>query len=397
MPGGSRDASLSSGTAGFALFFDRLAHSERATGEDASWRDQCVQHTVDAVATEALDETFYRGMSGIAWVLQQFLPADSQGRADDLTQVDELLGACVAHKRDLGIDLISGLVGIGVYFLERLPAPGAIAGVESVVEALYSRAERGGPGEFTWRDPMQFMTDAERQEFPEGRYDLGLAHGVAGIVAFLARAKAAGLLSDQGRELMDGAVPWLMRQAREGSSVFPYWIAPVGREPDTNLAWCYGDVGISSALLNAALATDQPSWRSFALRLADRCVDRSRARPPLVEAGLCHGSTGLAHQFNRLYRATGQMQYLETAKHWYQWTLALRVPGTGFGGFTSTIRDAQRRSVGIASPEFLNGGAGIGLGLLAGLEPTDPGWDRTLLISSLNRQCTNRAVGLSRE
>jgi hypothetical protein len=55
---------------------------------------------------------------------------------------------------------------------------------------------------------------------PRGYYNLGLAHGVPGVIAFLGKVCAVGVACDKARPLLDGAVHWLLEQ--EGPDGFGY-------------------------------------------------------------------------------------------------------------------------------------------------------------------------------
>ena len=53
-----------------------------------------------------------------------------------------------------------------------------------------------------------------RAGLPRGHYNLGLAHGVPGVIGFLGLVRAAGIAQDIARPLLDGAVSWLLAQRR---------------------------------------------------------------------------------------------------------------------------------------------------------------------------------------
>ena len=77
-------------------------------------------------------------------------------------------------------DLISGLVGFGVYALERLPRAGGRECLERVVARLAETAERRPDGTVTWRTGPDLLIDRELESFREGNFNLGVAHGVPG-------------------------------------------------------------------------------------------------------------------------------------------------------------------------------------------------------------------------
>src|SRR5262249_13671757 len=161
--------------------------------------------------------------------------------------------------------LIEGLVGFGVYALERLPRPAATACLERVVDRLAETAERQGEGTTWWTDPA-WPPPETRAGNPRGYYNPGLAHAGPGGIGLLGQVCAAGVAQDKARPLLDGAVRWLREQ--EGPDGFGYWVGPDARRDKARLAWCYGDPGIAAALLGAAGGVAEPGWEAAALAIA---------------------------------------------------------------------------------------------------------------------------------
>jgi hypothetical protein len=113
-------------------------------------------------------------------------------------------------------DLIGGLVGYGVYALEQLPGKLAIECLAQVVNRFDEMAERTAQGT-TWFTAPELLSDWQREICPKGHYNLGLAHGVPGVIAFLGRVYALNRkipravfapLKKKARGLLNGAVSW---------------------------------------------------------------------------------------------------------------------------------------------------------------------------------------------
>ena len=148
----------------------------------------------------------------------------------------------------------------------------------------------------------------------------------------------------------------------------------------TRTAWCYGDPGIAAVLLSAARSFGRADWESEALDVARRSARRSEQAAQTVDAGLCHGTAGLAHLFNRFHQATGDPELGEAALAWTRRTLDMQRPGEGIGGYRSYMT-SEKAADGdwSAQPGLLIGSAGIGLALLAAVSGVEPAWDRMLL------------------
>src|SRR5262249_12379647 len=158
-----------------------------------------------------------------------------------------------------------------------------------------------------------------RPHSPHGYYNLGLAHGVPGVIALLGAACAAGVGVATARPLLDGAVRWLLAQQEPDGAGFSYCIQPGASHPRSpRLAWCYGDPGVAAAVLLAARCVGELAWEREALAVALRAAARPPDQAGVQDAGLCHGAAGLGHLFNRLYQATGEPRLAEAACFWFR-------------------------------------------------------------------------------
>jgi lantibiotic modifying enzyme len=290
-------------------------------------------------------------------------------------------------------DLISGIVGIGVYFLERLQSPRA-APVASdclalIVERLAELASHSSAGT-TWLTNPGHLPEWQRAVAPNGYYNLGVAHGVPGVIALLGQVCRANIGGPRARQLLARSIDWLFARSHTGAgSRFPYWLldgGDRGRGEPVRVAWCYGDLGISAALLCAARCVGDPRWEQRALELARNAAPRRGAAAMARDATLCHGTAGIAHIFNRLFQATGDATFEEAARYWLERTLGMRHANAGIAGYRALgSPDQGQPATWVDALGFLEGATGIGLALLAATSDVEPTWDRLLLISETPR------------
>jgi class I lanthipeptide synthase len=382
-PPGLETGTLADGHAGLALFYAYLARAGFG-GDAGRIAEEYLDAAIESVAANQMLPSLYGGFSGVAWAI-----AHLQDQALDPAEEDpneDIDAALLAHLQRSpwrkNYDLISGLVGFGVYALERLPRPSAAACLEQVIARLAETAERRDGGT-TWLTDPRWLPPWQRAEAPNGYYNLGLAHGVPGAIALLGAACAADVATASARPLLDGAVAWLLEQRLpEGSpSHFGYWAGPGMKAEPSRLAWCYGDLGLAAALLYAARCVGESGWEHEALVIAHSAAARSPQESRVIDAGLCHGAAGAGHIFNRLYQASGDETYADAARFWYTHTLALHQPGRGIAGFLSLEPAGEGQMDWRAEPGLLTGAAGIGLALLAAITPIEPAWDRMLLVA----------------
>ena len=394
------DPSLASGLAGRAILHGYLARAEHGTGH-AEVAARCLQRASAAITDKPMEASLYGGLTGVGWALshlQSRLPGlDGE---EDCGEIDEVLLHHLEQSpwRD-DYDLISGLVGFGVYALERM-APGANAArlaaaacLERVVERLAETAEQQGEGVTWWTNPAWLPVEA-REKTPRGYYNLGLAHGVPGVIALLGLACAAasrgasapGASLDQARPLLEGAVNWLISQQQ--SAGFPHWVQPEAADGPARLAWCYGDPGVAAALLGTAWLVAEPAWEREALAIARRAARRPPDQAGVRDAGLCHGAAGLGHLFNRMFQATGEPGLADAARFWFEQTLQMARPGQGIGGYQAWQLGDDSEPIWVTDSGLLTGSVGIALALLAATTVIEPAWDRMLLTAIPPVACT---------
>ena len=342
------------GAAGVAVFLHAYGDSEGAL----SYLDSALERAADDPPSALL----YVGTVGVGWALEVV-----EGHDDETNDVDGLV------DRALGVawpsaDLIRGITGAGVYLAERRrPLAAAVA-------TLASCATETPQGTTWFVEPATLLPD-RREMFPEGYFDVGMAHGQAGMVTFLAHALAAG--EETARPLLESSVAWLLAQ-RLPEGGYPHIVAD-GRDPKPGrLAWCYGDPGVAVGLLAAGRALNDTPTMDEAVALALLCAGRT-GDPSVVDAPLCHGAAGLAHVFNRLHQQTGEERLATAARYWAEDALARRVPGRPVAGFGSVRPDENDVMTYEPLGGFLEGAAGIGLALLSATSADLPDWDAVLL------------------
>jgi lantibiotic biosynthesis protein len=384
---GERDPSLGRGQAGLALLYAWLARTRRMPQADVPAR-QCLDQAIEAVSTQAMNASLYGGFTGVAWaaeLVDRLLDPDAEDRGE---AVDDALLRLLsrADRWSAPYDLIVGLTGLGVYALQRYPRPVAGECLRRVVERLHECAQHDEHGLYWWTPPAEILDQESRKQYPSGRADLGVAHGVAGPVALLGCICGAGVEQATARPLLEGAVSWLLAHSvpTEAGPTFPVWVAPAFQPSPARCAWCYGDPGIAAALLLAARGVGDAGWEQTAVALACRAAERPASETGVLNANFCHGAAGLAHLYNRMYQATGEPTLGRAALYWLERTLGFyRLARDAGGTWVQGNWDPGRRErwtwTGI---ELVEGAAGVALVLLAAATSVEPTWDRMFLVSA---------------
>ncbi len=381
----SGDATLddmTGGYAGVALFYAYL-QAATANARAADRALEALDLSTSALAERQMLPALFSGFLGVGWIVTHLTRELFEGDAGLATEIDDALRGLLMNVEDrLTFELIYGLAGYGTYLVERLPDPGARGLLDRVVDLLEESRDASG----VWHSDPGWMVPWQREQMPRGCYNLGVAHGIPGVIGFLAAANREGVGDARLARFAEDAVRWTLAQRwNQPSSLFPAFI-PVGGEPyPTRTAWCYGDLGVAAVLLSAAQSFGCDDWKREALAIARAAARRSVEETKVKDSGLCHGSTGIAHLFNRMAQASGDDELRDAADRWYRVALDMRRPGEGLAGILSwndVIEDGK--FVGgewKTEPGFLSGVAGVGLALLAAVTDFEPAWDRVLLVS----------------
>ncbi len=275
-------------------------------------------------------------------------------------------------------DYLHNAGGIALYFLSRKPNPHSEKYLTEYVNILAEHSEKESQT-LKWKSEV-FGKDKDRIRV----YNLSLSHGMASIVAILSKIYKRAINKEKTAQLLNGAINYLLSKQfdiTQSLSYFPNSILPNGDMGNSSrLAWCYGDLGISVALWNASQALNDKKLETKSLEILFHSSRRRNLLENYVrDAGLCHGTAGIAHIFNRMYINTGVQEFKETSNYWFNETLKMAKFDDGLSGFK--VWRTKELGGWINDYGFLEGIAGIGLSLISAVSDIEPAWDEALLLS----------------
>ncbi|TDQ00651.1 lanthionine synthetase C family protein [Labedaea rhizosphaerae] len=399
-----REQSLDRGTAGIALL-----HVERALTGTGSWS---TAHAWIRAATacdiSAADDTgLYLGAPAIAFLLHAANSdnIDHAGRYHKALSTLDAHVEALAHRRvdaatarlDRGestsfadYDVIRGLTGIGRLLLYRAPAAcmsqaNALSRVLRYLIRLTHPRSDGRPGWWVDHHPDPALPT------PGGHANHGLAHGIAGVLAFLGTALRRGVTVDGHHDAIATLGAHLDHWQQDNPSQttpnpagplrrnwWPTWIThddihtghPLQPGPPRP-SWCYGTPGIVRALQIAAIATGDTARQRRAEHVLVGCISDSHQLAHLSDVGLCHGWAGL---YQTVWRAAQDATTSDLPHHLPNLTTQLTRQASQY---------VSRPTTRPGDPTFLTGTAGLALALHTATHNTAPrsGWDACLLIN----------------
>lgn len=386
--------SVAQGDAGQALLCARLHQLFAVDGWDEVGREHLAR-AAHAVSAAQVPTGAVSGCAGLLFIARLIEHNDLTWMVPGLrARTSESALAMVAAMRGRNglevsaFDVISGLSGILACLLPVSDGDEAPPLVPFLVRALVELATTDGEPE-PWHTPPELLYDDEqRQMFPAGNINCGLAHGIPGPLAALSLASLTGQveraavapavtrlatwLTDHATTADDGlAWPTVIPLRRVNGALRSVTRAGAGRD-----AWCYGTPGVARALFLAGSALEVPAWRETAIEAMAGVYQRSPAARFIDSPTFCHGVAGLLQITVRFLRDTGLPMFAEQAEALTEQILASVDPERPMG-----IANIEPDGTPVDSPGLLDGAAGTSLALLSVATGPEPTWDRLFALA----------------
>lgn len=327
------------------------------------------------------NNTFCNGLSGIGWFFQYIINEkilDQKDVDELLIQIDKVAyNSALKSLKQYNHDFLHGATGNAVYLLERVDKNKDVRQyLSEILRGLQKISKKDKKGIY-WEESMFYTNDNQ------GVINLSLSHGLASKIILLSKLYNQKINTKIVKELLEGSIKFMLKCKfkQENTFLFPTIAESNNHSNFSRLAWCYGDLGISIALWQAGVALQNENIKQEAINVCLHTTKRrTREETGVVDAGICHGTAGIAHIYNRMYRNTGRNEFKEAENYWVEETLKIATFKDGLAGYKSYQSEefgGWKNDYG-----FLEGISGIALVLDSHLHPEiEPTWDRCLLLS----------------
>ena len=330
-----------------------------------------------ALENDGSNHKFADGLAGICWGINHLVNKKIIDTDVDLLFEDLEIPLLAESENDMRanfFDFIHGGLGASIYAFDRLDNIKAKIHISKTVNYIYEYAEILNE-EVKWKTIININEGVEKIE-----YNLGLSHGIPSIIWVLCKSYDSNIETEKCSQLIKGSINWILKQKLNINSIslFPSAIE-IGRlQKHSRLGWCYGDLGIASIIWQAGKSLNNEVWKAEAIKIMTHASNRKNFKDNgIFDAGLCHGTAGIAHIYNRFYFETKLKKFKETANFWIGETLKLASYNDGLAGFKS-----MSEGMGYVNEySLLEGVSGIGLALYSHISDEEPTWDRCLLLS----------------
>ena len=264
-------------------------------------------------------------------------------------------------------DFLHGAIGAGLYFNKK--------GNEDITNELIDYLDQTADKNLTshiyrWKS----IIDHQKKEKV---YNISLSHGCSSIALFLSR-----IISQQKNnidnkkciDLLKGCIKFILSQKFEDKgklSIFPS-VSLSESAASSRLAWCYGDLGIGYAIYYAGKTLFNDDWIRKGIDIIKNTIGRKTKETTFIyDAGICHGSSGVAMIYYKMFIETKEPEFLEASKFWIDQTLKLAIHKDGIAGFKTYYANSQTFT---NDYSLLTGVSGIGLMLLSYLMEDEMDW-----------------------
>ena len=298
------------------------------------------------------------------------------------------------HVRMGDYDAISGIAGIGRYLLLFKNQPKMRKVLEESLEylvALTTDIEVDGHSVPGWYISVeeQFLR-ADQEKYPHGNFNLGLAHGIPGVLSLLSLTLLEQIEVPGQKRAIRKIVNWLRQfQIRVPERTGGYWPSHISWEEQIagciltstheRDGWCYGTPGVGRAIYLAGCALEDVSLKELAIQSFDAVFAQSEEEWQLPAPTFCHGLAGLLHLTQLMFLDTGISRFKAYRQRVLVSLLQKYQPEKEFGFCELEGRGNELYSLDRVG--VIDGAAGCALALLAVIKPIRTNWDVMFLVN----------------
>jgi len=324
--------------------------------------------------------TFAGGICGINWALEhlnkyEFIDYDINELYDSS---DEFLKEwMINYILNSNYDFLHGALGIANYFSERNSEKTNMY-INEFISILEPKCDK-----FKDIDALGVQSTIYSTGTPFKAYNFSLSHGMTSILYFLQKCENKLQLNDNGKssQIFNGILNFFKHHKNDISkynSYYPTWIDGENSIKNARIAWCYGDLGIGSIFLNISRQNQSESYKEHGVSLINNTLNRVNPEKEIIlDAAICHGSSGLSLLYENAYHLTNNLDYLKQSDYWLNHCLNEDKYLDGACGYKSYmgVKTGWSTETGL-----LEGISGIGLVLLSKLNKENCHWKECLML-----------------
>lgn len=325
------------------------------------------------------DTSFGYGLSGYLWHLNELAKMELIDLDAELSDVvtffrSKILESISADITANNIDFLNGVLGkiASLFPLSKEEFP--IVG--NFIDYLFNRIVKSVEGLYS----LRYFDGYDQLHVKH--VNMGLAHGIPGILKLCTMFKKNNLFNTKIEAIANACFDFFLVNVNEDTThcYYPSFIQLESNRSceKSRLAWCYGDLSLAYVLLTSGNAFQHTAIQNLAIEILRSCASRRNLKDnQVMDASVCHGSSGVAHLFHKTWRIVNDPIFYDAAEFWIDRTLEFAVIENGK---TVYKRFDAKNNVFRTECNLLAGMAGVGLVLSSWLTG-DTSWDACLMLN----------------
>ena len=319
--------------------------------------------------------SFWTGVAGLGWFCNAIIKKHFDNEYDSgINAMDYLFESMILNDKRLGLyyyDYLHGNLGLANYFISE----NQFKPLSETVDRLYEFAIID-----KYSDGLKWGTYTKHTKNID--FNLSLSHGMSSVVVMLSKIYSLGIQEDKCTYMLEGSINYILTQKLPHGNYNSMYgaMAIESMKPlcDSRMSWCYGDLCVAIALWHASKALNKKDWFNKAIEIFIHASKRRDLKQNhVIDACFCHGTSGIAYIFNKIFKHTGIKEFQEAADYWFDRTLMMCCSEHYPAGYGYWNNEKGY----VCEYGILDGIAGIGLSLLSYVSDIDSSWDECLLLS----------------
>lgn len=331
-----------------------------------------IEKLVAEFDTKLYSPLYSNGLAGFLWVLETINEDENVDYLDDVIDVlKELLLKTYNKISYSNLDFLHGITGIINYFVDFYDDTYKEI-INRYLKSLSDLSKRNETGLF-----VEFYQPVRKEYL----INFGLSHGLPAIIQILSKIFKNKIEVKVTERLLLEYVEFILKSLNNFEQIGSFFSNSFQEKNiKSRLAWCYGDLGVAISIWQAGDNTSNTKWKQTAEDIFIQTTKRKLLKDGMVvDPMICHGTSGIATIFNRMWRNTDNIIFLNARNYWLNETKKFARFKDGVGGYKYFILPENKW---INEYGLLEGAIGLVLTFLQAESKEDIKWDKALLIST---------------
>lgn len=196
------------------------------------------------------------------------------------------------------IELINGLIGSGLYIINR--EQNNLIIIEKIISFLYNNID----SHLIFITPTYALSDQDKKKYPFGLVNMGLSHGLAGILVFLSKCVKLNILIEKSKVLINNILNHYRNSLIKINNMY-FWSPKqmiynneIIQKTNINLysySWCHGISGILNTLFTVSISIEDKHLTEVIHTQILYHIEniKNNIDTIFISPSVCHGYCGL--------------------------------------------------------------------------------------------------------